>query len=235
MDTSTVKGTENADNFISKSELSTLIPIFQGIRMEKSTASVQSSESFTRSLTNLRFLSTIMGRLIYESKLNVNIPDSHVSHPKYKCYRRDRDYLISPGLDKNGGGIIIYIRKEYMHSVQKSESMEVMHLNLILKNNTFNFLACYKSPRQHNQLFVDYLDSIITGIDLKDPLFIIGDLNMDLLSPNPHPLKEFITLNSFNNFITEPTRIRNRFFKASNDEASSSTLIDVLIHNKDLV
>jgi hypothetical protein len=68
-----------------------------------------------------------------ESKLNMAIPDSHISHTKYKCYRRDRDYLSSSGLDKHGGGIVIYIRKECTHSVQKSDSFEIMQLCLMLK------------------------------------------------------------------------------------------------------
>ena len=172
-----------------------------------------------------------------ETKLNVTIPDSHISHSKYKCYRRDRDYLISTGQDKNGGGILIYIRKEYVHSVQKSDSFETMHLSLMLKDSTYNFLAAYKSPSQHSQEFVDYLDNIISGINLNDPLFIIGDLNMDLLpsNSNSNPLKDFITFNKFQNVIKEPTRERTRFFKASGDETSSSTLIDILIHNKELV
>jgi hypothetical protein len=58
---------------------------------------------------------------------------------------------------------------------------------------------------------------------------------MDLSSANLNPLKEFISLNKFQNFITEPTRVRTRFLKSSNDESSSSTLIDVIIHNKDLI
>ncbi len=40
---------------------------------------------------------------INESKLNIDIPDSHISHSKYKCYRRDRDYLIHKNTDKHGG------------------------------------------------------------------------------------------------------------------------------------
>ncbi len=145
---------------------------------------------------------------INESKLNVDIPDSHISHSKYKCYRRDRDYLIHTNTDKRGGGIVIYIRKEYVHSVQKADSFEVMHLNLILKDTSFNFVACYKSPSTHNQAFIDYLDNVLLGINLSDPLFIIGDLIMDLLSPNSNPLKEFIELNKFKNFINEPTRVK---------------------------
>jgi hypothetical protein len=58
---------------------------------------------------------------------------------------------------------------------------------------------------------------------------------MDLLSENPNPLKDFISFNKFLNLIEEPTRVRTRFFKASGDGSASSTLLDVLIHNKDLV
>ncbi len=55
---------------------------------------------------------------------------------------------------------------------------------------------------------------------------------MDLLSVSPNPLKDFISFNKFQTLIEEPTRVRTRFLKASDDEVSSSTLIDVLIHNK---
>jgi len=58
---------------------------------------------------------------------------------------------------------------------------------------------------------------------------------MDLLSPNSNPLKVFIELNKFKNFISEPSRVKTRFLKSINEESCSSTLIDVLIHNKDLI
>ena len=172
---------------------------------------------------------------INESKLNSSIPDSFICHKKYSCYRRDRDYVNMTGIDKNGGGIVIYIRKEYIHSVQKSDSFESMHLSLIIKNTTYNFIACYKSPSVHNQKFIEYLESVLMGIDLNDPLFIIGDLNMDLLSSNENPLKRFMQDQNMSNFINNATRVRQRFNKSLDTSTHSSTLLDVIIHNKNLI
>ena len=168
-----------------------------------------------------------------ETKLNNSIPDSHISHNKYTCYRRDSDYISATELDRHGGGIVIYIRKEYVQEYV-SDSFECMHLNLTLKDTTYNFFSYYKSPSIHNLKFIEYLDNILAGINLNDPLFIIGDLNMDLLS-SANLLKDFIADNNFKNFITEPTRVSSRFMKSLNSETSSSTLIDVLIHNNNLM
>ena len=48
-------------------------------------------------------------------------------------------------------------------------------------------------------------------------------------------LHDFLTNHQLNNFITEPTRVRTKFMTNSNSEKNSSTLIDVLVHNKNLV
>ena len=170
-----------------------------------------------------------------ESKLNETIPDSLISHKNYSCYRRDRDYLSTTDLNRNGGGIVVYIRKEFIHSVKKSDTFECMHINLICQNTSMNFLACYKSPSINNQDYLDFLENYVSSIDLKDPLFIVGDLNIDLLSKHENLLIRFIENFKLKNFITSPTRIQTRLFKATNTTSTSSSLIDVLIHNGELI
>ncbi len=100
-----------------------------------------------------------------------------------------------------------------------------MHLNLILKNTTYNFVASYKSPNTDENSFLENLDSIVSSLNFDDPLFIIGDLNMDLLSSKGQLLSDFMKDHLLKNFIKEPTRITK----------TSSTLIDVLLHNQNLV
>ena len=171
---------------------------------------------------------------INETKLRESIPNSHISHNRYSCYRRDRDFTSH--CDKSGGGgTLLYIRKEYTHTVKISETFEVMHLTLILKNYRYNFINCYKPPDTDNTDFLNHIDNIVNSIDLNDPIFIVGDLNMDLLSPHGNSLSDFIKNHILKNYISEPTRVCTRFKKNSNLRSASSTLIDVLLHNKDLV
>ena len=77
---------------------------------------------------------------INESKLNLSIPDSKISHKNYTLYRRDRDFGY---FNNRSGGILLYIKKEFIHSVKICDKFESMHLNLLLKNTTYNFLASY--------------------------------------------------------------------------------------------
>ena len=44
--------------------------------------------------------------------------------------------------------------------------------------------------------------------DVSKSLIIVGDLNEDLLNPNFHNLENFLLLNSPQNTISEPTRMR---------------------------
>jgi hypothetical protein len=168
-----------------------------------------------------------------ETKLNNQIPDSFLSHKNYACYRRDRN--LGNGIENRSGGIAIYIKKEFIHSVKISDIFEAMHLTFILKNETLNFISSYKSPSSKDLDFLTYLDTILLSINLDDPLFIIGDLSMDLLSAKGQPLLDFMEEQKIKNFVNEPTRVSSKFFKSSGVNQHSNTLIDVILHNKDLI
>ena len=169
-----------------------------------------------------------------ETKLDSTVPDSHVSHKKYSLHRRDRDYK-GEGLGRHGGGLLIFIRKIYTHSVEICCHMEAMLLRLTYNKISSNFICCYKSPSLNSADFIEFLDAKISSIDLSEPIFIIGDLNMNLKSNLGLPLKNFMISYKFSNFVNEATRIATRHLKKNGKHLCSSTLIDVLIHNKDLI
>ena len=60
------------------------------------------------------------------------------------------------------------------------------------------------------------------NFDPSEPLFIVGDLNMNLLSDDG---------NDLTNSVRSPTRIQTNFFKKTNSYKTSKTLIDVVLHN----
>ena len=72
-------------------------------------------------------------------------------------------------------------------------------------------------------------------LDASLPLYFIGDLNCDLLSDGKSALAEFIDSNCFKNFVKKPTQIARRFVTNHDEFQTSSTLIDVLIHNGEMV
>ncbi len=52
------------------------------------------------------------------------------------------------------------------------DKFESMHLNLILKNTTYNFVASYKSPNTDENSFLENLDNIVSSLNFDDPLFM---------------------------------------------------------------
>ncbi len=94
------------------------------------------------------------------------------------------------------------------------------------------FICAYKPPDVCNASFLDYLQDIILGLDQNSPLFIVGDLNMDLKSKNGNDLNCFMINNDYKNFVTQYTRIKTNYYKKKDKFITSKTLIDVVIHNK---
>lgn len=82
-----------------------------------------------------------------------------------------------------------------------------IHLDLYFNDITAHFISCYKSPSLHNTEFIDFLDATISDIDLKEPIFILGDINMDLKSDSGKPLQKLINDYNITNFIKESTRV----------------------------
>ena len=67
-------------------------------------------------------------------------PTRFYSNKHYNSIRRDR-------WSNRGGGVMIFIRKEYqiIQSI-KHESLELIVIQLNLKENSINVICCYKSP-----------------------------------------------------------------------------------------
>jgi hypothetical protein len=111
--------------------------------------------------------------------------------------------------------------------------MELIYFQTKQKNQKFNFIYCYRAPNTNEQNYLDKLDDFIHTLNLDEPLFILGDLNMDVNSNSN--IIEFIKNNDVVNFIQKPTRVCSKFYKKINATRHSSTLIDLFLHNGDLV
>jgi hypothetical protein len=158
--------------------------------------------------------------------------DTSVSFYKNVNYnlslRRDRG--------KHGGGFLVYVRKGYtVREAEKSLDYESIAFTLTANDNNYNFISSYKPPSDPNDKFICHLESLMFNFDPLEPLVIVGDLNMDLLSSAGDELKDFMVNNELKSGVDSPTRIQTNFYKKDNTYKTSSTLIDVILHNQDLV
>ena len=164
-----------------------------------------------------------------ETKLDDSIPNSFYKNDYYFKLRLDRS--------RHGGGLIVFIKNSI--KVTKSiflDKMELIYFQIHSKRNKLNFVYSYRAPNLKEQVFLDKLDDFIHTLNLNDPLFIVGDFNMnfDLNNINSN-VREFSCNNNLVNFVQKPTRIAKKFFKKTNSYKCSTTLIDLLLHNGDLV
>ena len=68
-------------------------------------------------------------------------------------------------------------------------------------NIKVSFIACSKSHSFNNANFIEFLDLKVSGVNLNETLFIIGDRNMDLNSYAGKLLHDFKNEFHLKNFI----------------------------------
>ena len=67
------------------------------------------------------------------------------------------------------------------------------------------------------------------------PLFIISDLNIDLISVKGDKLYNFMANLNLSNYVNGYTLIASRYYNNSDKFLISKSLIDVVLHNDSLI
>ena len=165
-----------------------------------------------------------------ETKLDETLPFSYFINLYYDLIRRDRNSF--------GGGLAVFIKKPLKcNSVVTYNSeidFEFIYFQITYLKKIINFIFCYKAPILNDKIFIDYLENLLFKINLDEDIFIIGDLNMDLnIFKQNINFSEFIINYGMKNFITESTRINTS--KTDTTEVVSESLIDIILHNSDLI
>jgi len=151
---------------------------------------------------------------IQETKLGPEIPDSLFTFANYTTIRRDRQ--------RGGGGLMVFIK----HSVKlvsfnlftESEAIQVVIESFCKK---YTFLSIYNPSFNASASFLSQLDSILTSSNHNSKLFILGDLNHNLLNTNGTNLISLLSTYGFTNHVSNPTRITKKH----------QSLIDVFFSN----
>ena len=178
-----------------------------------------------QNILNLRSFDII---LLSETKLEDSTTNHRFSNSNYKLYRRDRNQY--------GGGLMFYLRREYQIIESfNSPDFEMMHMKINVNGVICDFILSYKPPNESNEEFLEYQHSFIMNLDNSNPIFLIGDLNMDLLTTKGDVLRQFMVDVNMKNYVTSPTRECKYNMKESGTIKETSTLLDVIIHNNNVV
>lgn len=151
-----------------------------------------------------------------ETRLDSIISNNEVKIQGYDVVRKDRS--------RKGGGVCIYLRNS-INYLNRNDlvpvDLEAVCLEIIKPNSRpFVVVAVYRPPDSSSDFF-EYFENLVKVIDNEDKeLFILGDLNCDLLKATPdQPTKKLLSLlelYQLSQLIKEPTRITR----------TSSTLLD---------
>ncbi|CAF1112143.1 unnamed protein product, partial [Brachionus calyciflorus] len=143
----------------------------------------------------------------------------------YSIQQKDLNELIK-GMKLNDKIVNFYIKLVCNSLNQKALAIDSLFINKILSSD----LRGVQKPSNFKEIeFLDNLEEFIHSLNLSEPLFIIGDLNMNF--NNNQNIKDFIDHNDMINFISKPTRICSKFYSKSNTVKQSSTIIDLILHN----
>ncbi|RNA03789.1 RNA-directed DNA polymerase from mobile element jockey-like [Brachionus plicatilis] len=163
-----------------------------------------------------------------ETKLDETIPNTFFKNNHYNKIRLDRT--------RHGGGLLVFIK--YGLSVTKTilvDELELIYTQFKINSQRFNFVYCYRPPNTKEKDILDKLDDFIHTLNLSEPLFIFGDLNMNYDPKITSNITYFCTSNDLINFIHKPTRVCSKYYKKTNKTKTTSTLIDLLLHNGNLI
>ncbi|CAF1132148.1 unnamed protein product [Brachionus calyciflorus] len=166
--------------------------------------------------------------MLSETKLDDEIPNSFYQNNNYFKLRLDRN--------SKGGGLLVFIKNGLMLTKSKFFSnIELIYFQLKISSQVYNFIYCYRQPILNEIVYLYRLESILHSLNLNDPLFIVGDLNMNILNNENSNLNSFLANNELMNFIDSPTRTSSKYCSYSKKVINCQTLIDVVIHNGNLI
>lgn len=162
--------------------------------------------------------------IISETKLDMSFPNSQFEISGYRMIRKDRD--------RHGGGIIMYLRSDIPYSrlnkiEQSVTGIECIAIRLKIAKVWTTVIGAYRPPSLAKLLWrKEMFDMFELAADKSRSVFVLGDLNCDLLHPDKPPkdgrdLLDIMDMFNYNNVIGSATRITH----------FTETLIDLILTN----
>ena len=160
---------------------------------------------------------------ISETWLNNTVSDLELEIPGYSLHRLDRQ-------TKKGGGVCVYVLQSYKTEVLgeisyiSSTDFHQLWIKIQVRNlKSIIICTTYRPPDTPVSCFnTDLTPSLITASLLDKTIYILGDLNCNLLNsscPDSRALTNFCLTYNLSQMVTSPTRVTNL----------TETLIDVIL------
>ena len=125
---------------------------------------------------------------VNETKLDPSINDREVYLAGYEIVRRDRNVN-----GRNGGGVCIYIRSNINYQVRDDLHSATLE-NLVVeikkpRSKSVLVSTWYRPPDSPMSQFIEF-EKMIGSFDAENlEYFLLGDLNVDLISTTASPIK----------------------------------------------
>ena len=148
---------------------------------------------------------------VSETWLDSTVSDIEVGFPGFHFHRLDRNI-------QTGGGVCIFTKQgfkvERLHELSyiAASGLHMLWVKIQIRNWR-SFLVCtvYKPPDTSTLCFdTDFSETLVKALSLNKPIFILGDLNCNMLNDNDPACQALTSFcSSFNllQLITQPTRI----------------------------
>ena len=145
---------------------------------------------------------------VTETHLDPSVPSSNLHIPNFSLIRRDRNI--------HGGGVCLYIHS-HVHATLQSSAPSIGCLTVAIRTHSTCMsrtesiaVCCVYRPPTCGSDFWDALGQELDQVKPHSQLFVMGDLNTDVLKPTGphfHRLQDVCDEFHLTNVVTVPTRM----------------------------
>ena len=141
--------------------------------------------------------------VLTETKLDETFPSSQFNIEGYSVpYRLDRN--------KNGGGVLIYIKENIGSKILKKHmiesDIEVLLIEVNFRKSKWLLVGTYHPPSQNDQYYFDMLSKTIDIYPNYDKVLIMGDFNTE---ESQDSMKTFLYQFNLKNIVKDKTCFKN--------------------------
>ena len=163
--------------------------------------------------------------IVTESHVTADIADNELYIKGFNTTRSNTE-------NKKTAGIVIYSKVNIQTTIIKEESMKEINSNILTielsneQNEKINLITVYRSPTYHYQQLLERLEQHIKMIkNESENLFIIGDLNIDLMK-NTNEASNLIS-------IMKEYNLKQRVLQHTRQGCHKKSLLDIVFVAED--
>ena len=121
-----------------------------------------------------------INKIINKIKLIVLV-ETNISNNENNIYNIQGFNSVFLNREGKGGGIVVYIKENinYTQLSSNPNSFELLQIDVNINNKNISLLPIYRPPDQKVTEFIQELETIITKINKKQDIIIVGDMNID--------------------------------------------------------